>query len=191
MLSFKSFIEGDYYNWAGQNFWGNFGAGVLPIAKDTGRVLLNHRSSAVNEPNTWGVWGGKVDDAESGAMNFSAVAQREFCEEAGYCGAIQIIPGYVFQTHGFEYHNFFGIIPREFEPRIPAEHRWETQGWKWVSVDEIGSAGSLHFGLVGLLEHGKTQRVFEKIRGILARREARREDRRQGGRPGRDDLAEQ
>ena len=176
MLSFKSFIEADYHNRAGQSFWGNFGAGVLPIAKDSGRVLLNHRSSAVNEGDTWGIWGGKVDDdEESGSMDFSAVAQREFCEEAGYCGAIRMIPGYVFKTHGFEYHNFFEVIPSEFEPRIPAEHRWETQGWKWVDLDDIGSVGRLHFGLVGLLEHGKTQRIFEKIRGLLARRGERGE----------------
>ena len=169
MLNFKSFFEAAYDNSSGANFWGNYGAGVLPIAKESGRILLNHRSAYVNEPNTWGVWGGKVDKDEENELDFSAVARREFCEEAGYCSTIRLIPGYVFRTKGFEYHNFLGIIPREFEPNIPSEHRWETQGWKWVAIDEINQVQPLHFGLKTLLERAKTVRIFEKVnskRGI-------------------------
>ena len=40
-------------------------AGCIFISKDTGRILLAHRSGRVLEPHTWGTWGGKVDEGES------------------------------------------------------------------------------------------------------------------------------
>ena len=146
--------DGDHANFAndsGQNFWGNVGAGVLPIAKSTGRLLLNHRSAYVNEPNTWGVWGGKVDDEES--MDLESEAKREFMEESGYHGPIQLFPAYVFNTSGFQYHNFIGLVPDEFEPKIPPIHQWETQGHQWISLDELSTINPKHFGLQKLIQH--------------------------------------
>lgn len=141
----------DYDNDSGENFWGNVGAGVLPIARSTGRILLNFRSSYVNEPNTWGIWGGKVDDEHM--MDLQAEARREFMEESGYNGSIQLTPAYIFKTSGFEYHNFIGVIPDEFEPDIPPQHQWETEGHEWMTFEEVMSVEPKHFGLSGLLQH--------------------------------------
>ena len=42
-------------------FWGRAGAGVLFLARDTGRILIAHRSADVEQPDTWGTWGGAID----------------------------------------------------------------------------------------------------------------------------------
>lgn len=140
-----------YDNDSGMNYWGNIGAGVLPIARKTGRILLNYRSAYVNEGNTWGVWGGKVDDEDT--LNLEEEAKREFAEEAGYTGPIQLTPAYIFKTTGFEYHNYIGIIPDEFEPNIPPQHQWETEDYRWVTWEELLEIEPKHFGLTGLVQH--------------------------------------
>ena len=46
-------------------FWGRQGAGCVFLAQDTGRLCLAHRSSAVEQPGTWGTWGGKSEEHTS------------------------------------------------------------------------------------------------------------------------------
>jgi hypothetical protein len=50
-----------YDNDSDEKFWGNLGAGILPISR-TGRILIAYRSLDVNEPHTWGIFGGKLDE---------------------------------------------------------------------------------------------------------------------------------
>ena len=147
--------ESAYDNTQGARRWGNIGAGILPIAKSTGRLLVNFRSKYVNEPHQFGVWGGKVDSDE----NIEKAARREFVEETGYTGSMELIPAYVYQEPGFEYHNFLGIIPTEFKPI----YNWETEGHEWVSLDNMGKLRPLHFGLATLLTKSD-----QKIRDTLA-----------------------
>ena len=49
MKYLKLFEEAEY--------WGKKGAGILPICKETKRLLVPFRSGYVLEPHTWGVWG--------------------------------------------------------------------------------------------------------------------------------------
>jgi len=104
----------------GRMRWGRVGAGVLPIACSTRRVLLLHRSPFV-------------------------VELREMREEIGFRGPLVLSPGYVFEERGFTFHNYFGFVEREFEPRL----NWENQDARWC---EIGRwPGPLHFGVEELL----------------------------------------
>lgn len=146
----KFLLEGEYDlfdNDSGEKFWGNVGAGILPIAKDTGRILLPYRSKYVNEPHTWGVWGGKIESGE----NPKSAALREFKEETKYNGNIKLIDAYIFKAKGFSYYNFLGIIEHEFVPNLD----WETETFKWVELSEINDL-DLHFGLAGLLKNSKS-----------------------------------
>lgn len=165
MKSYKKFLEtigsGDYAlfaNTSGDKFWGDVGGGVLPICEKTKRILLNYRSKYVNEPHTWGIYGGKLDSDE----NIISTVKREFLEESGYDSQIDLIPVYVFKsTNGtFEYHNFIGIINDEFEPDMD----WESEGFKWVTLDELMTIEPKHFGLEGLLND---QDSLEKIKSIV------------------------
>jgi 8-oxo-dGTP pyrophosphatase MutT (NUDIX family) len=157
MRRFRCWLE----EFTDEGFWGNVGAGILPIARTTGRLLIAHRSGDVAEPYTWGVWGGKVDDEE--VMDLEGEAKREFQEETGYSGSIKMYPAYVYRSQGgFEYHNFVGVIDDEFQPR----YNWETQGHRWVTWDELQSLGSKHFGLDALLSNSgqQIQQIIQQCR---------------------------
>lgn len=144
-------------------FWGRAGAGCIFIAKDTGRILLNHRSRHVEQPGTWGVWGGAIDGRESPVE----AVKREAYEEAGVNPSdSQIIPIYVFhdKKSGFKYYNFIVLVSSEFDPDIPAESRWETQGWDWFDFGDWPSP--LHFGVIAILnDQNSVKKIKELISG--------------------------
>lgn len=132
-------------------FWGSQGAGCMPLAESTGRVLLTLRSQYVNEPGTWGIPGGAIDEGE----NPAGAAQRELREELGYSGPVRVMPGFVFEAEDFRYHNFIGVVPEEFEASLD----WENGDAKWFDIDRLPSP--LHFGV----------RAFLSNSGDLIRRE--------------------
>ena len=149
------------------DYWGTAGAGIIPLAEDTGRFLVPLRSSYVNEPHTWGTIGGKLDtlDGEEGYNDETGrwvemtedpeleepedAAQREFEEETGSDLPVELIALYTFRDPavGFTYYNFLGLIPEEFEP----ESNWETDEWAWVTLPELLALEPKHFGLKALL----------------------------------------
>ena len=125
-------------------FWGKQGAGCVFKAKDTGRFLIAHRSRWVQEPNTWGTWGGAIDANE----NPKDAMLREIKEETGYSGEIQLQHLWTFEHEsGFRYYNFLAIVPTEFEPILD----WENQGFAWVEKGQWPTP--LHPGFEALLAH--------------------------------------
>lgn len=137
-------------------FWGRAGAGCLFMARSTGRFLVNHRSHHVEQPGTWGTWGGAIDRSEDPV----AAVKREAYEETGYHGAVEIEPLYVFVKGTFRYSNFLLVVDDEFKPDIPEEHQWETQGWRWCDYGQWPSP--LHFGLVSLLDDTKSAEIMRR-----------------------------
>jgi 8-oxo-dGTP pyrophosphatase MutT (NUDIX family) len=134
-------------------FWGSRGAGCVIMARDTGRFCIAHRSSRVEQPGTWGTWGGAIDEGEDPAQ----AARRELAEEAGYTGAMRLIPLYVFKHEsGFTYYNFLAIVEREFRPKTD----WETQGWDWVDYGAWPSP--LHPGLKAVLSDPHSIEVMRR-----------------------------
>lgn len=148
-------FEADFRNDSGDSFWGNKGAGVLPYCIKTKRYLINHRSEDVNEPDTWGVWGGAIDGRE----NPESAALRELREECGYNGKVRLLKAYIFRTPSgsFTYYNFIGLVNEEFEPELD----WESQGYEWVSYEELLEWDNKHFGLEKLLENSRS--IFERL----------------------------
>lgn len=138
-------------------FWGRQGAGCIILAADTCRICLPHRSEDVEEPETWGTWGGAIDSGE----NPMIAAQREVVEEAGYSGAMKMVPLFVFRHKSeFTYHNFLAIVEHEFSPIL----NWETQGFRWV---EFGKwPRPLHPGLKSLLSNPES---INTIKSIISR----------------------
>lgn len=134
-------------------FWGRRAAGCVFMAMDTGRVCVAHRSSAVEQPGTWGTWGGAIDGNEDPAV----AVRREVREEAGYTGAMRLIPMYVFEhSSGFKYFNFLALVPHEFKPML----NWETAGSDWFDLDSLPSP--LHPGLVKLLADSASMATMQK-----------------------------
>ena len=133
-------------------FWGRAAAGSILIARDTGRVCLAHRSPNVQEPNTWGMWGGAMDRGESPEQT----ALRELQEETGHSGSVDLQTLWTFEhSSGFRYYNFLAIVDSEFSPRMD----WETQGFEWFDLADTDTWPSpLHPGVQTLLSRSDVQR---------------------------------
>jgi len=118
-------------------FWGNAGAGVIFRAKSTGRYLLPLRSKFVNEPGTWGVWGGAIDDSETPEQG----ARREVREETGYTKSFTLKHLHRYEKGKFRYDTFLAEVPEEFDPSLD----WETESFEWYDLADFPD--NLHFGL--------------------------------------------
>ena len=106
------------------------------------------------EPNTYGVWGGKVDDGDRD--NIETAAKREFYEETRHMIS-KIIPSYVYKEPKFTYYNFIGFVDTEFVPSLD----WETEGFVWLYFDELLELEPKHFGLESLLKNS-----YEQIKNL-------------------------
>lgn len=149
--AYESFNEREYNvfdNSSGKPFWGNYGAGVLPICTSTGRILIALRSEYVNEPRTWGIFGGMIDDKKE-QRNPEIAAKRELREETGLTSDFDVIPAYVYKTSGFQYYNFIGLVDNEFKAHLD----WENEDSKWVTLDELKRIRPKHFGLEALIKN--------------------------------------
>ncbi len=151
---------GDWRSFILKEYYGSLAAGVLCVARDTGKILLSFRSAWVSSGNTWCGIGGKVEEGEDVAES----ARREFMEEAGYRGAMSLYAAYIFHDRkaGFTYHNFIGVIPKEFVPHPKKTAVWENEAFEWVTLDELYDISPKHFGLDYLLQHGPSYRLLAK-----------------------------
>lgn len=129
-------------------FWGDQAAGILPISRRTGRILVPFRSGKVHLGNTWGVWGGKVDADD---LDVGEAALREFAEEAKFEGRMDLVEAYRFEDpdSDFTYQNFLGLVEDEFDPAL----NWETSEAQWMTLEEVRELQDKHFGLEALLRN--------------------------------------
>ena len=124
-----------------EHFWGTQGAGVLVYCPSTRRFLLGYRSAYVNEPHTWGLFGGAIDANEDP----KEAAMRELEEEIKFQGRIKLLNLDVFQKQNFKFHNFLGIVQHEFDAVLD----WENEDAQWFELNEFPEP--LHFGLARLV----------------------------------------
>lgn len=124
-------------------YWGRRGAGCLVYARSTERFLVALRSAAVQEPGTWGTWGGAVPEGVAPAQS----VLRELAEETCYEGACSLVHVHVFSdtASGFTYDSFVALVEEEFTPVL----NWENDGFAWV--DHGSWPEPLHFGLEDIL----------------------------------------
>lgn len=129
-------------------------AGAMIICKDTKKVLVALRSETSESANTWCGLGGGVEESDK---SIPEAIKRELEEEIGFTGEIKLVPGYVNKHEkGFTFHNYFGFVDKEFEPKLNDEH---TDA-KWVSLDELINMEKLHPGLKKFMDEKKLE--FEK-----------------------------
>lgn len=113
-------------------YWGEFGAGVLFYCPKTNHILLDHRSSEVLNPDTYGIYGGAGDETETPLET----AKREAFEETQHAVS-NLTEVYVYTDNSFAYHTFLCCVDEEFIPKPLPEHEWETQGYIWCSPSNI------------------------------------------------------
>ena len=160
-LNYKLFFdEAEDYGDDDRKYWdtGLGAAGCIFIAKDTGQILLAHRSKRVDHPHTWSTWGGKIDEGES----VKDAIVREVEEETGYDGKYKINFLWTFEdpSEDFQYHNYLVVVPSEFTPKL----NWENDNSKWVEWGEWPTP--LHHGMKKLIEHAgpKLKRIISLIK---------------------------
>lgn len=157
-FTYKCFYE-NIEDDSNQKYWGDEAAGCIFIAKDSGRILLAHRSGRVDfEPNTWAGWGGKIDNEEDPAQ----AVEREVEEETGFSGNYKInhIWTYSDPETGFNYYNYIIVVPHEFTPKL----NWENDRSKWVEYGEWPEP--LHYGLEALFTNvgSSIKRIIDLIK---------------------------
>lgn len=104
-------------------------AGVVFLAKDTGRCLLQLRNSDKRFKNTWGFWGGMI---ERGETPYECI-QRELTEEIGFVPELaKLNPIDVYQSKDqkFYYYSFVYVVEKEFSPVLNGE----SAGYAWVNI---------------------------------------------------------
>lgn len=106
--------------------------GALFLSTETGRMMLNLRSSTVTYSNNWGFVGGKIEKNESPL----AALKREIHEELGDSipHIEDIIPFDIFCTKNekFKYYSFVIIVKEEFIPILNDE----SSGYAWVKIGQ-------------------------------------------------------
>ena len=128
-------------------------AGILPICEITGRLLLFMRvyKEGDDESGKWDVAGGSMNDNElkvNVKVGSREAALREFKEETGQSDPFsRLIESYVYTSPdgGFNYYNYIGIVPEEFEPKLNEEHN----DAKWFSLEDLKliPRNQFHFGV--------------------------------------------
>lgn len=106
-------------------------AGVLFLARDTGRCLLQLRNSDKRQKHTWGFFGGTLEKNET---PYEAI-QRELTEEIGFVPELQKLnPIDVFQSKDkrFYYYSFAAVVDAEFHPTLNSE----SAGYAWVNIGQ-------------------------------------------------------
>ena len=103
--------------------------GVIFLAKDTGRCLMQLRNGDKRHKYTWGFFGGTI---EKGETPFEAL-QRELDEEIGFVPELaKLNPIDVYQSNDkhFYYYSFAAVVDCEFLPTLNAE----SVGYAWVNI---------------------------------------------------------
>lgn len=104
-------------------------AGIIFLAKDTGRCLLQLRNSDKRHQYTWGFFGGTI---EKGETPFQAL-QRELVEEIGFVPELaKLNPIDIYQSKdkNFYYYSFAAVVDQEFSPYLNDE----SAGYAWVDI---------------------------------------------------------
>ncbi len=179
MISFRTWLEADEtLSAGGQAFWGDsaakgkvVAAGVMPIANDTGRICLSHRSNKVNNwidgksidlsfgkgkhhledeafaktymQGCYGNFGGAL-----GGNQPEEAAKKETHEECGFAGPwLKFTKAHTWSIPGtsLQFQNFIGVIPHEKELTYKPDpaSSWESYGIKWVDWEEIKGKNGL------------------------------------------------
>ena len=104
-------------------------AGVLFLAKDTGRCMLQLREGNKRFNHTWGFWGGII---EKGETPYQCIT-RELDEEIGFVPELQKLnPIDVYQSKdkNFYYYSFVYVVEEEFIPSL----NFESAGYAWIDI---------------------------------------------------------
>ena len=122
-------------------------AGILAVAKDTGRILLGRRS--LNDfdvhKGEYCIFGGKMEANELPKQT----AIREFVEESGYGHTVSTKgkkflltkkPFYISDTNHTKFFTYLAIFNEEFTPDLFHQGTMENINFAWVRMENMPEA---------------------------------------------------
>lgn len=118
--------------------------------------MLQLRNSDKRHKNTWGFWGGVLENGETVYENI----QRELTEEIGFVPELtKLNPLDVFQSadKSFYYYSFVYVVDSEFIPKLNSE----SAGYAWVEIGRWPQP--LHQGAKQTLARNKGDQKLETI----------------------------
>jgi len=131
-------------------------AGVIFLALDTKRCLMQLRNTEKRFQYTWGFFGGLV---EQGETPFQAL-ERELTEEIGFMpelAKLNPIDVYESKDKNFYYYSFAAVVQQEFHPTLNEE----SAGYAWVDIGHWPQP--LHQGAKVTLGKNRGTHKLEKI----------------------------
>jgi len=131
-------------------------SGVIFLALDTKRCLMQLRNSDKRFKHTWGFFGGLCEPNET---PFEAL-QRELIEEIGFMpelSKLNPIDIYESKDKHFYYYSFAAVVEKEFSPILNTE----SAGYAWVNIGNWPQP--LHQGAKVTLGKNKGTHKLEKI----------------------------
>lgn len=126
------------------DFWGKEGAGLLFICNEDNTVFLVLRSANVMQANTWGTYGGKLEEGETPQQ----AAFREAKEELGSIPKLgKLIDTIKFKDSNskFIYTTFVYSVSLQDKNNWMPTLNWEADDFEWFPMNELPS--NLHFGI--------------------------------------------
>lgn len=131
-------------------------AGVIFLAKSTGRCLFQLRNSDKRYRHTWGFFGGTLAEGET---PFEALT-REVVEEIGFMPDLEKLnPIDIFESRDkkFYYYSFAAVVEDEFVPQLNEE----SAGYAWVNIGVWPKP--LHQGAANTLGKNKGTEKLQRI----------------------------
>lgn len=131
-------------------------AGVIFLALDTQRCLLQLRNSDKRFKNTWGFFGGLCNKGET---PYEAL-QRELKEEIGFMpelSKLNPLDIYESKDKNFYYYSFAAVVEKEFTPTLNDE----SAGYAWVAIGRWPQP--MHQGAKVTLGKNRGTHKLEKI----------------------------
>lgn len=131
--------DGWFQNSDGVVRWGRYGAAGI-LLKHGDRYYLARRGAGTDDPGTWGIPGGALDEFESAREG----AVREAREEVGHEGPLKIVREHVYQpADDWSYTTIVAEVDRPFKGK---GFNWETDEDGWFTAEEMQGM-DLHPGL--------------------------------------------
>jgi 8-oxo-dGTP pyrophosphatase MutT (NUDIX family) len=111
-------------------------AGIIPICKNTGRILLCRRNYEGSFPGHWSLFGGTFEEVDRMPKE---TAKREFSEETKYDKGYSISSSPIdTNSNNFvTYYTYVGLFDDEFEPYVNGcdENSQENVDYGWFNLD--------------------------------------------------------
>ncbi len=123
-----------------------FGAGVIAIDKNTGKILFGRRGLKGDQGGTWAPFGGTFEEKKDKTPKCTAI--REFREESG-CSVKYLIskkPFYINRSNTLDFYSYIGVFDGQFPVRINKE----SLDFEWFDLNNLPQ--HLHSGVEEMLE---------------------------------------